>query len=141
MIRLSHELLSAVRIQETAKTLICTELGTKYRALSADSSTAMGLSPQFVVFDELGQVRGPRSPLFEALESATGALADPLAVIISTQASSDSDLLSMLIDDAMTGEDPSTVLTGLFRAGRRGPLQRTGDSGSKSRLRSVHEQT
>jgi phage terminase large subunit-like protein len=101
MIRFNLDLASAVRVMETAKTLVCGELGTRYRALSADASTAFGLNPQFTIFDELGQVRGPRSSLFEALESATGALADPLSVIISTQAANDSDLLSLLIDDAL----------------------------------------
>src|SRR5271154_266434 len=35
MVRLNPMLASAVRIQETAKTLACPELGTRYRALSA----------------------------------------------------------------------------------------------------------
>jgi phage terminase large subunit-like protein len=86
----------AVTIQETAKSLICSELGTRYRALSADATTAYGLSPQLVIHDELGLVRGPRSPLFEALETATGAQENPISIIISTQAATDADLLSVL---------------------------------------------
>src|SRR5262249_51171135 len=97
-----------VHVMETAKTLICSELGTRYRALSADASTAYGLSPSFIVHDELGQVRGPRSPLYEALETATRSSADPLS-IISTQAATDADLLSVLLDDALAGNDPHTV--------------------------------
>jgi phage terminase large subunit-like protein len=111
MVRQNPDLRGAVQIQETAKALTCPELGTKYRALSADSTTAFGLSPAFTIFDELGQVRGPRSPLYEALETATGAQADPLTVIISTQAPSDGDLLSILIDDALAGHDPHTVVS------------------------------
>jgi phage terminase large subunit-like protein len=111
MIRLNPDLRSAVAIQETAKALTCPELGTRYRALSAESTTAFGLSPAFTIFDELGQVRGPQSPLYEALESATGAQESPLTVIISTQARSDGDLLSMLIDDALAGHDPHTVVS------------------------------
>jgi phage terminase large subunit-like protein len=111
MVRMNPDLRSAVTIQETAKSLTCPELGTKYRALSADSTTAFGLSPAFTIFDELGQVRGPRSPLYEALETATGAQANPLTVIISTQAPSDGDLLSILIDDALAGHDPHTVVS------------------------------
>jgi hypothetical protein len=61
--------------------------------LSADASSAHGLSPQFVVHDELGRIRGSRSSLFEALQSGTAALQDPLSIVISTQAASDSDLL------------------------------------------------
>src|SRR5499427_397155 len=77
MVRMNPALLQAVTIQETAKSLICPELGTRYRALSADATTAFGLSPQLVIHDELGQVRGPRSALYEALETATGAQEDP----------------------------------------------------------------
>jgi phage terminase large subunit-like protein len=110
MIRFHPDLESAVRILETAKTLICSELGTRYRSLSADAPSAHGLSPQFVIHDELGQVRGPRSALFEALENATGALQDPLSIIISTQAANDTDLLSALLDDALAGHDPHTIV-------------------------------
>jgi phage terminase large subunit-like protein len=110
MVRLTPELERSVRILETAKTLICGELGTRYRALSADAPSAHGLSPQFVIHDELAQVQGPRSALYEALESATGALADPLSIVISTQASNDGDLLSTLLDDALAGYDPQTIV-------------------------------
>ena len=111
MVRLNPHLARAVTIRETAKELYCPELGTRYRALSADATTAYGLSPSLVIHDELGQVRGPRSPLYEALETATGAVVDPLTIIISTQAPTDADLFSMLIDDAKAGHDPHTVLS------------------------------
>lgn len=110
MVRLSPDLSSYVVIRDTAKQLFCSELGTLYRALSADASTAYGLSPVFVVHDELGQVRGPRSELYEALETASGAQEEPLSIVISTQAPTDADLLSVLIDDAKLGKDPRTKL-------------------------------
>jgi phage terminase large subunit-like protein len=110
MIRMSPVLSEAVKVQETAKTIICPELGTRYRALSAEATTAHGLSPAMVVHDELGRVRGPRSPLYEALETATAAQTNPLSIVISTQVSSDADLLSVLIDDAVAGHDPTTVI-------------------------------
>jgi phage terminase large subunit-like protein len=105
-----------VGIRDTAKQLFCTELGTLYRALSADASTAYGLSPVFIVHDELGQVKGPKSELYEALETATGAQENPLSIIISTQAPTDADLLSILIDDALRGADKRTVVS-LYKAG------------------------
>ncbi len=105
VVRMSPDLRGAVLIRDTAKQLYCPERGTLYRALSADASTAYGLSPAFVVHDELGQVKGPRSELYEALETAAGAQAEPLSIIISTQAPTDADLLSLLIDDALTGAD------------------------------------
>lgn len=106
MIRMSPELSDYVGIRDTAKQLYCKELGTLYRALSAEASTAYGLSPVFTVHDELGQVKGPRSELYEALETASAAQESPLSIIISTQAPTDADLLSVLIDDALTGADP-----------------------------------
>lgn len=106
VVRMSPDLSEYVQVKDSAKMLTCPELGTVYRALSADASTAMGLSPVFVVHDELGQVRGPRSELYEAMETASAAHEQPLSIIISTQAPTDADLLSLLIDDALTGADP-----------------------------------
>lgn len=110
IVRLSPDLQQFVTIRDTAKQLVCPELGTLYRALSAEASTAYGLSPAFIVHDELGQVKGPRSELYEALETATGAQEDPLSIVISTQAPTDADLLSVLIDDAATQSDPKVKL-------------------------------
>lgn len=105
-VRLSPDLSANVLIRDTAKELLCQEIGTRYRALSADASTAYGLSPVFVVHDELGQVKGPKSDLFEAIETASAAHENPLSIVISTQAPTDGDLLSILIDDALAGADP-----------------------------------
>lgn len=110
IVRMSPTLNGIVSIRESAKQLWDEEFGTLYRALSAEASTAYGLSPVFVVHDELGQVVGPRSQLYEALETAQGAHESPLSVIISTQAPTDADLLSILIDDAKTGADKKTKL-------------------------------
>lgn len=106
VVRMSPQLSEYVVIRDTAKQLFCPELGTLYRALSAEASTAYGLSPVFTVHDELGQVKGPRSELYEALETASAAQEAPLSIIISTQAPTDADLLSLLIDDARTGAEP-----------------------------------
>lgn len=109
IIRMSPDLRDAVLIKDGMKELLCPGLMTHYRALSAEAKTAYGLSPSFIVHDELGQVKGPRSPLYEALETATGAHSTPLSVIISTQAPTDGDLLSILIDDALAGNDPRVI--------------------------------
>lgn len=106
MVRLSIDLAAVVTIRDTIKELICGELGAVYKALSAEASTSFGKSPVFLVHDELGQVKGPRSLLYEALETACAAQENPLSLVISTQAPTDADLLSMLIDDALTGADP-----------------------------------
>jgi phage terminase large subunit-like protein len=116
IVRMSPALRDNVTVKDSTKELDCYGIGTHYRALSAEASTAFGLSPVFVVHDELGQVRGPRAPLYEALETATGAQENPLSVIISTQAPSDTDLLSILIEDALAGYDPR-VICKLYTAG------------------------
>jgi phage terminase large subunit-like protein len=105
-----HPEASGIRIKDSGKQLLFPKRGTVYKALSAEASTAYGLNPAVTIHDELGQVRGPTSPLYEAMESATGSAEEPLSVIISTQAPTDNDLLSRLIDDAMEGHDPRTVL-------------------------------
>lgn len=111
VVRMSPDLNAVVTIRDTAKQLACQELGTLYRALSAEASTAYGLSPVLIIHDELGQVKGPRSELYEALETATGAQEDPLSIVISTQAPTDADLLSLLIEDGLTGQDPRVVVS------------------------------
>jgi phage terminase large subunit-like protein len=111
IVRMSPDMNGVITIRDTAKQLACQELGTLYRALSADASTAYGLSPILTIHDELGQVKGPRSELYEALETATGAQESPLSIIISTQAPTDGDLLSILIDDALAGHDPRVVVS------------------------------
>lgn len=111
IVRMSLSLSQVVVIRDTAKQLACPELGTLYRALSAEASTAYGLSPVLIIHDELGQVKGPRSELYEALETATGAQENPLSIVISTQAPTDADLLSLLIEDGLSGEDPRVVVS------------------------------
>lgn len=122
-VRTSPELTPHCNIKDTWKQLGCPAMGTKYRALSAEVKTSFGLSPIFMVHDELGQVQGPTSDLYSALETATaahgtkktkdkdGSRRQPLSVVISTQAPTDNDLLSILIDDAVAGGDPKTVLS------------------------------
>jgi len=111
IVRQSPTLHGFITIRDTIKELYCPELGTLYKALSAEASTAYGLSPIFIVHDELGQVKGPRSQLYDALETAVGAHESPLSIVISTQAPTDADLLSVLIDDARAENDPRVVLS------------------------------
>lgn len=111
VVRFSPDLSEAVVIRETSKQLYCPERGTLYMALSADAETAHGKSPIFAIHDELGQVKGPRSTLYTAVENAMSAHEEPMSVIISTQAPTDNDLLSILIDDALAGNDPSIVVS------------------------------
>lgn len=109
IVQLSPELSKLVRIVPSGKRLIGLSMNTEYRALAAEGKTAHGLSPVVVILDELGQVRGSSDPFVEALETAQGAYDDGLQLVISTQAPTDADLLSLWIDDAIRSDDPHTV--------------------------------
>jgi len=80
-----------------------------YMCLARDGKTAQGLSPNVAVLDELGQIVGPVDKFVEAIVTAQGAHNEPLLFAISTQAASDSDLLSVWIDDAQRSNDDSTI--------------------------------
>jgi phage terminase large subunit-like protein len=109
MTQLSPELAKLVRVVPSGKRLIGLPMNVEYRALAAEGKTAHGLSPVVIILDELGQVRGPKDPFVEALETAQGAYDDGLQLVISTQAPTDADMLSLWIDDAVRSDDPHTV--------------------------------
>jgi phage terminase large subunit-like protein len=96
------------------KTIEDAETGSIYVALSREAKTKMGLSPSFVVYDELGQTED--RDLYDAMDSAMGARRNPLMLVISTQAASDLAPLSRLIDYGLRVkggevEDPHFHLT------------------------------
>jgi len=96
------------------KTIEDAETGSIYVALSREAKTKMGLSPSFVVYDELGQTED--RDLYDAMDSAMGARSNPLMLVISTQAADDLAPLSRLIDYGLrvnSGEvdDPHFHLT------------------------------
>jgi phage terminase large subunit-like protein len=70
--------------------------GSLYVALTAEAKTKMGLSPSFVIYDELGCADG--RALFDAMDSALGARENPLMLVISTQAADNFAPMSQLID-------------------------------------------
>ena len=112
MARMSNELSdpNMVVVRDSAKEIFSPLTGVRYKALAAEASHTMGFSPAMVIHDELGQVRGPKSDLYDALETAMGAHANPLSIVISTQAPTPGDLLSLLIDYAQMGADPAMKL-------------------------------
>jgi phage terminase large subunit-like protein len=88
--------------------------GSTFAVLSADVAPVHGLSPSFVCYDELAQV--PSRALYDALGTALGGRAQPLMLVISTQAASDTAPMSELVDYGLRvqrGEiaDPSFHLT------------------------------
>jgi phage terminase large subunit-like protein len=109
MVLMSPVLSQLVRIVPSRKRLYGLPMNVEYRALSAEGKTAHGLSPVLAILDEVGQVRGQKDKFIEAIETSQGAHENPLLLVISTQAETDNDLLSIWIDDALKNEDPSIV--------------------------------
>lgn len=110
MVRQSPKLDRVIRIVPSRKRLYGLARNVEFRALAADAKRVQGISPLVAILDEVGQIRGPKSEFVDAITTAQGAYEDALLVIISTQAASDMDLLSTMIDDARTEpKDPHTV--------------------------------
>lgn len=109
MVRQSPKLSSAIKIVESRREMHGLRAGTVYRAIAAEAGTAHGLSPQFCVLDEAGQIASEASDFVSALTTSQGAHANPLFVTISTQAADPSHLLSRWIDDAAASDDPRVV--------------------------------
>jgi phage terminase large subunit-like protein len=80
----------------------------KFKALSSDAQKAHGLSPSVVILDELAQWgSGIGRRLYDALTTAGGARRQSLTIIIGTQSEDDHNLMSELIDEAKSGQDPT----------------------------------
>lgn len=95
MIEASPELAARVANRDYNKTMEDAETGSTYAALSSDARKAHGLSPSFVVCDELAQ--WPSRDLFDALATGTGAHAEPLLVVISTKSPDANHVMSELV--------------------------------------------
>lgn len=103
-----------ISLRRHAKEMEDFETGSIYAALSADVPGKHGLSPSCVIYDELGQAA--KRDLFDALDTAMGGRAQPLMLVISTQAAADEAPMSELIDYGLRVQagdvhDPSFHLT------------------------------
>jgi phage terminase large subunit-like protein len=90
------EFAARCNIKSFSKTIEDTKTGSTYQALSSDARKAHGLSPSFMVYDELAQA--PNRNLYDNLTTGTGARAEPLMVVISTQSSDPHHIMSELVD-------------------------------------------
>ncbi len=84
------------RFHKTVEVLEGVGAGSTYTALSADARKAHGLSPSFFVYDEYAQAKSRE--LYDNLVTGMGGRAEPLGLVISTQARDDLHPLSELID-------------------------------------------
>lgn len=109
MIDMDPELGKRCRIFPSGKQLLGLSKNVEFAALSAEAKTKHGLSPILIIFDEMGQVRGPTNDFVTALETAQGAYDNGMKIIISTQAPTDVDMLSQIIDAQAAAPDPHVV--------------------------------
>lgn len=109
MAALSPELRKVVRAVPSSKKLVGLPMNVEYEALSAEGATAHGGSFVVAILDEAGQVKGPSDDFFDAIITSQGAYEDAVLFVISTQAPTDADFMSIIIDDAVASKDPATV--------------------------------
>lgn len=107
MVEAEPEFVGLLKVVPSTKTIVCYGNGSFYRALSAEVGTKHGLNPTFVIFDELAQAKS--RDLYDVLDTSMGARLEPLFLAISTQSNDPEHILSKLIDDGLSGEDPTTV--------------------------------
>jgi phage terminase large subunit-like protein len=111
MVQLSPKLSKVIRLLPGTKRMVGLRKNVVYKALAAEGKTTHGLSPVLAILDEVGQVEGPRDKFIEAVVTAQGAYKNALRLVISTQAATDADLLSLWIDRALgtATADPRTI--------------------------------
>lgn len=97
-----------VNVQRFHKTIEVLEgdgKGSLYQALSSDVRRGHGLAPSLWIFDEFAQAK--TAELLDNLMTGAGKRKESLGIVISTQAATDQHPLSVMIDDALRGNDPT----------------------------------
>lgn len=107
MVRADPELGEMLNVVDSTKRMVHMASGSFYAALSSETGTKHGLNPSFAIFDELAQAKN--RDLYDVLDTAMGARAEPLFLTISTQSNDPNHILSKLIDDGLASDDLATV--------------------------------
>jgi phage terminase large subunit-like protein len=107
IVELEPELAAEIEIIVSTKTMLARRTGSIYRAISAEAGTKHGYLPSVVIYDELAQAKN--RDLYDVLDTSFGARQEPLFIAISTQSNDPEHILSKLIDDGLSGVDPSIV--------------------------------
>ena len=107
IVRADSDLLALIKIIDSTKTMLCSKNGSFYRAVSAEAGTKFGFNPSVAIFDELAQAKS--RALYDAIDTSMAAREEPLFIVISTQSNDPQHLLSQLIDDGLSGHDPTTI--------------------------------
>jgi phage terminase large subunit-like protein len=99
MIELDDELKDLCQCFDSTRRIIYLPLGTAYRALAADAKRNHGGVPVFGIYDELAQA--PNRDLYDVIETSFGAADEGLFVVISTQSSDPTSIMTELADEAL----------------------------------------
>ena len=113
IVELDDELRALIEVIQSTKTMLARRTGSIYRAISAEAGTKHGYMPSLVIYDELAQTKS--RDLYDVLDTSFGAREEPLFIVISTQSNDPEHVLSKLIDDGLSGNDP-TIVCHLFAA-------------------------
>jgi phage terminase large subunit-like protein len=107
MVRADPELQGRLKVVDSTKSIACYANASFYKAISAEAGTKHGLNPSVVIFDELAQAKSRE--LYDVLDTGFGARAEPLFINISTQSNDPKHIMSQLVDDGLSGRDPTIV--------------------------------
>jgi phage terminase large subunit-like protein len=107
IVTLEPGLAMKIDVVASTKTMIGRQTGSVYRAVSREAGTKHGYLPSVVIYDELAQAKN--RDLYDVLDTSFGATEEPLFVAISTQSNDPEHILSKLIDDGLSGADPTIV--------------------------------
>lgn len=113
MLAAQPDILANVKVLESTYRVVANKTNSVYMAISAEARTKLGVGPDVIIFDELGNAKN--RDLYDVLISSQGSQDEPLFMAISTQAPNDEHFFSQLLDYAVgatRGEIPDPTVVG-----------------------------
>lgn len=113
MLNSSPDMQGKYKLIPSKKQVISLLTGSTFTSISSDAKTGLGQSFHAIIHDEAAIIKGEHSDMVDMLVTSQGnfsARDNPVFLTISTQAASDDDYFSRLIDDAITNQPKDTVL-------------------------------
>lgn len=109
MIALSPGISDLCKVVPSGKRAVSMRTGAEYVAGSGEARTNLGKSLRYLVLDEAGSIQGPDSEYTQALRTSQASYDHAVFVAISTQAPSDGDYFSVMLDTAEREQPKDTV--------------------------------
>jgi phage terminase large subunit-like protein len=109
ILEISPEMEGLYHTVPSSKKIVGLKSGSEYQALSSEARTGHGRAYKIILLDEAGQISGASNSFTDMLETSQGTYEDAIMFTVSTQAPSDADYLSIMLDDAEASDDPHTV--------------------------------